>query len=138
MPTASAIVADLVSVALGVTPLTFRKLNIYPDSAKRAAVLPFEQVRSRYYLRLTVNDQPGVMGQVSQVLGGNGISLSAILQPESGDESGGGTVPVVITTHQALEGPMRASLKALDALSTMAAPAVCLRIIDQPREFAGA
>jgi homoserine dehydrogenase len=138
MPTASAVVADLVGVALGVTPLSFKKLNIYPDAAPPARVLPPDEVRSRYYLRLTVKDQPGVMGQVSQVLGSHGISLSAILQPETGDEQAGVShVPVVITTHRALEGPMRQSLKAIDALPTVVPPTVCLRVIDQPKEFAG-
>lgn len=137
MPTASAVVADLVGVALGLTPLAFRKLNIYPDAAPPAKVLPADEVRSRYYLRLTVKDQPGVMGQVSQVLGSHGISLSAILQPETGDETAAEPlVPVVITTHQAVEGPMRQSLKVIDSLPSVAAPTVCLRIIDQPKEFA--
>jgi homoserine dehydrogenase len=137
MPTASAAVADLISVALGIAPLSFRKLNIYPDAAPPARVLPPEQVRSRYYLRLTVKDQPGVMGQVSQILGAHKISLSAILQPETGDGQPDPVVPVVITTHQAAEGPMRQSLMAIDALQTVIAPTVCLRVIDQPKEFAG-
>ena len=152
MPTASAVVADLVQTATGVVPLAFRTLNIYPDAAAPARVLPAEQIRSRYYLRLTVKDQPGVMGAVTQVLGQNGISLSAIMQPETAEGAGGGaagggganggaaggepTVPVVITTHRASEGAMRASLRAIDALPTVAAPTACLRIIDQPKEFA--
>lgn len=136
MPTASAVVADLVSVALGVAPLMFAKLNIYPDAAPPVKVLPSDQVRSRYYLRLTVKDQPGVMGQVSQILGEHGISLSAILQPETTDgQSGTPTVPVVITTHRAQDGPMQASLKEINALSAVVAPTICLRVIDQPKEF---
>ena len=79
------------------------------------------------------------MGQVSQILGAHGISLSAILQPETADgQSGEPLVPVVITTHQAKEGAMRQSLKALDALPTVVPSTVCLRVIDQPKEFAGA
>lgn len=137
MPTASAVVADLVQVALGVAPLMFRRLNIYPDAAAPARVLPADQVKSRYYLRLAVKDQPGVMGQVSHVLGKHGISLSAILQPETGEEGAADPrVPVVITTHRAQEGPMRESLKAIDALPTVVPPTVCLRVIDQPKEFA--
>ena len=147
MPTASAIVADLVHTALGVIPLAFKTLNIYPDSAAPARVLPPEQIASRYYLRLTVRDQPGVMGAVTQILGQNGISLSAVMQPEAAEApaaskgvaaaEGGPTVSIVITTHRANEGAMRASLAAIDALPTTAAATVCLRIIDQPTEFAG-
>ena len=131
-------VADLLSVALGITSLTFKRLNIYPDSAPPVRVLPADEIWSRYYLRLTVYDRPGVMGQVSQILGQHRISLSAILQPETGEgQTGEPTVPVVITTHRAGGGPMRASLRAIDALPTVVAPTVCLRIIDQPKEFAG-
>ena len=138
MPTASAVVSDLVGVALGVTPLAFRKLNIYPDSAAPAEVMPPDEVRSRYYLRLTVKDQPGVMGQVSQILGRHGISLSAILQPETAEgQPGEPLVPVVITTHRAAGGPMRQSLAAIDALEAVVAPTTCLRVIDQPKEFGG-
>ncbi|HZN66226.1 MAG TPA: homoserine dehydrogenase [Tepidisphaeraceae bacterium] len=134
MPTASAVVADLVSVAMGTTALMFKRLRIFPDAVQPATTLPMEQTQARYYLRLTCRDQPGVMGQVSQILGHHGISLSAILQRETTED--GQFVPVVITTHRAAEGPMRESLKALDRLPSVMPPTVCLRIIDQPKEFA--
>ena len=133
MPTASAVVADLVSVAMGTTPLMFKRLRIFPDTAPPATTIPMAETRARYYLRLSCRDEPGVMGQVSQILGRNGISLSAILQRETHD---GQLVPVVITTHEAAEGPMRQSLQALDALPSVAPPTVCLRIVDPPKEFA--
>jgi homoserine dehydrogenase len=75
-----------------------------------------------------------VLGQVTQILGRHGISLSAIRQKETDD---GGIVPVVITTHTAREGDMRASLKAIDALPTIQPPTVCLRIVETPKEFSG-
>ena len=134
MPTASAVVADLVSVAIGTAPLAFRKLRIFPDSAAPAQILPIDQLRSRYYLRLSARDEPGVMAQVSQELGKQGISLSAILQRETSD--GTQHVPVVITTHAAQEGAVRQALRAIDALPTIVPPTVCLRVIDQPHEFA--
>ena len=92
-----------------------------------------DQLRSRYYLRLSARDEPGVMAQVSQELGKQGISLSAILQRETSD--GTQHVPVVITTHLAKEGAMQSALKDIDSLPTIAPATVCLRIIDQPREF---
>jgi homoserine dehydrogenase len=135
MPTASAVVADLVSVAMGTTPLMFKRLRIYPDVVPPAAIVPMAETRARYYLRLSCRDEPGVMGQVSQILGRHGISLSAILQRETED---GQFVPVVITTHEANEGAMRDSLRAIDRLPTVVPPTVCLRIIDQPKEFGAA
>ena len=133
MPTASAVVADLVSVSMGTTPLMFRRLRIYPDVVPPGTIVPMAETRARYYLRLSCRDEPGVMGQVSQILGQHGISLSAILQRETED---GQFVPVVITTHEANEGAMRDSLRVIDQLPTVVPPTVCLRIIDQPKEFA--
>jgi homoserine dehydrogenase len=127
-------VSDLLGVALGTTPLAFKQLRIFPDTTPRASVLPFQELQSRYYLRLMVKDQPGVMGQVSQILGDNGISLSAILQRETDDRQ---NVPIVITTHRATEGPMRQAMDQINALPAITPPTVCLRIIDQPEEFAG-
>jgi homoserine dehydrogenase len=133
-PTASAVVADLVAVAMGTAPLLFKSLKIFPDTVPPVEVLPFEQTKTRYYLRMTCRDEPGVLGQVAEILGRHGISLSAIRQQETED---GQVVPVVITTHRAKEGPMRESLRAIDALPTIHGPSVCLRIVDMPKEFAG-
>jgi homoserine dehydrogenase len=134
MPTASAVVSDLVGVALGSVPLAFGKLRMFPDSLAPADVLPFEQLESRYYLRLSAQDVPGVLAEVTEALGRNGISLSAVLQREAGER--GAMVPVVITTHQAREGSIRAAVSEIDALRTIQPPTVCLRILDAPVEFA--
>ena len=133
-PTASAVVADLVGVAMGVTPLAFKQLRTTPDVTGPAKVLPFAELQSRYYIRLAAQDQPGVLAQVTAALGRQGISLAAIHQHEQLD---GGAVPVVIVTHRANEGAMQAALKEIDALPTITPPTVCLRIVDQPKEFAG-
>jgi len=59
LPTASAVVADIVNVALGVTPLIFSQLQVFPDLVTKADVLPMAQLTSRYYLRLLGKDEPG-------------------------------------------------------------------------------
>ena len=134
MPTASAVVSDLVGVALGTTPLMFKRLRIYPDVVARAETVPMAQTKTRYYLRLMCRDQPGVMGHVAQLFGKHGISLSAIRQPETDHVE---NVPVVITTHRADEGSVRAALADIDRLATIVPPTVCLRVMEPPREFAG-
>jgi homoserine dehydrogenase len=134
MPTASAVVADLVSVALGTTQVEFQQLRVFPDTTAAASVLPFHELQSRYYLRLMANDVPGVLAQVTRALGDHGISLSAIHQRET---DAGQFVPVVITTHLAKEGSMQAALQAIGELSTIGGRSVCLRIIDPPMEFGG-
>ena len=134
MPTASAVVSDIVDVALGSRGMAFRQQRIYPDTTPAANVLPIENLESRYYLRLSARDVPGVLADVTAALGHHGISLSAVLQRESNDSQ---MVPVVITTHRAREGAVRKALAEIDALATISPPTVCLRIIDQPKEFAG-
>jgi homoserine dehydrogenase len=132
MPTASAVVADVVNVALGVTPLAFSQMRIFPDQVGPADVLATDEVTGRYYLRLMARDEPGVLAQVTRILGEKRISLSAVLQHEAND---GNIVPVVITTHMAREGSVQAALKEIDKLSAIHPPAVCLRILNQPEEF---
>ena len=133
MPTASAVVSDIIGVALGTIPLAFKQIAIFPDMTSRANVLPIDQLQSRYYLRLMARDVPGVLAEVTDALGRHQISVSAVRQHEATDA--GQFVPVVITTHRAIEGSIRAALSEIDSLKTIAPPSVCLRIIDQPREF---
>jgi homoserine dehydrogenase len=135
-PTASAVVADIIGIATGVIPHAFGRLNIYPDSLGPARVLPFEQTHSRYYLRVTVRDEPGVFADITRSLGDNGISLSGVHQKEI--DVAGASVPVVVTTHKATEAAMRRAVAAIDALPTVLPKTVCLRIVEQPTEYAEA
>lgn len=133
MPTASAVVSDLLSVATGAAPAAFAALRIFPDTAPPAQVRPVAELRSRYYLRAMARDVPGTIAQISAALGRHGISISSIHQREA---DGGPFVPIVITTHLAVEGAVTAALAEIDALDCTQPPAVRLRIIDQPKEYA--
>ena len=133
MPTASAVVADIISVAQGIQKPLFDQMKVFLDVVPAAKVQPFAQLRSRYYLRLSVHDQPGVLAQVTAILGRQTISVSGFNQREGDAEA---YVPVVITTHVAQEGAMQAALKEIDALPAIKAPTTCIRIVDQPKEFA--
>lgn len=132
MPTASAVVGDLLNVTIGAAPAAFARLRIFPDSVDPARVEPIGDLRCRYYLRLLARDVPGTISQITEVLGRHGISISAILQRE---DNGGKFVPIVITTHTAIEGNVSAALKEIDSLSCILPETVRLRIIDQPKEF---
>jgi len=131
-PTASAVVSYIVQIGLGAAKLAFQQLTLL--SGPKVDLLPFAELSSRYYLRLTARDEPGVLAQVTKALGAHRISLSAVLQKET---SRSRFVPVVITTHLAREGDMQKALKQINRLTSLQPPAVCLRIIDPPREFAG-
>jgi homoserine dehydrogenase len=133
MPTASAVVSDLIQTGLGTAELAFKQLRIFGDGTPAAEILPFEELRSRYYLRVLAKDEPGVMARVASVLGQNEVSISAILQHESAEKN---LVPIVITTHLAKEGALQRALREIDGLGVIQPPAACLRIIDQPKESA--
>ncbi len=133
MPTGSAVVADIASVATGRAQLAFDGLGIWPDRAKPARQLPIDAVRSRYYIRIMAEDTPGVLGQIATVLGGHGISISSVLQhePAAGSDQ---AVPVVITTAKALEGNVRRALAEVDALPVIRPTSVCIGIVDEHPE----
>lgn len=133
-PTASAVVADLIAIGTGAAAATFAHSRVFPDTARPVSLLPREEIKSRYYLRLTARNWPGTMARATEILGRRKISLSAVLQHEKLDEAG--YVPIVITTHLAREGDVQEAVAELNALEIVGAPTACLRIIDQPREFA--
>ncbi len=85
-------------------PAHMNELRIWADNAPQARTLPIEAVQSRYYLRLTVDDRPGVFGKLATVLGSHQISISSILQHEPPSNVEVAAVPVIITTHRAVEG----------------------------------
>jgi homoserine dehydrogenase len=134
LPTASAVVADLVSVATGAQQKIFDEFLYAPDRAKPVSVMPADQVASRHYLRLSVRDVPGTLARVTDALGKAGISLSAVLQHE---DAGSKHVPVVIMTHRCTSGAVKLAIQQIDALDVVGAPTVCLRVLDEPKEFAG-
>jgi homoserine dehydrogenase len=134
-PTASAVSADVISVALGTYPALFKNLTFWLDQSDPAEQLPPEKIRSRYYLRLMVEDKPGVFAKFASVLGENGISISSVLQKEPADEAAEPVVvPVVITTHEVMEGDLMKALEKINTFPEVREPAVCINIIDEHEE----
>src|SRR5947209_5434693 len=68
MPTASAVVGDLIDVVIGRSALTARALDLWPCPAAPARLTPTTLIRSRFYLRFTIADRPGVIGKLAGVL----------------------------------------------------------------------
>ena len=102
-PTTSAVLSDLIEVARGLTG----RGGPQPRQASSAAgrVRPIEELDFRYYLRMTVADQPGVLAAIAQVLGNASISIASVIQQEV-DETAG-SAEIVITTHRARESGLR-------------------------------
>jgi homoserine dehydrogenase len=129
MPTASAVVGDLIDVAVGRAALTSQTLNLWSADSPQPRLATASQVRSRYYLRFTIADRPGVLASIAQVLGAHGISIASVIQHEPGDDAPpGAPVPLVIMTHVAIEANLSAALGEIDRLDVVHAPSVCLGV----------
>jgi homoserine dehydrogenase len=128
-PTASAVVADLVDV---VRTLTTDPTNRVPHLAFQAdalvdlPILPMTDVRTSYYLRLLAEDRPGVLADVTRILGDMGISIEAILQKEQAQ--GDNAVPIIILTHPVLEQSMNSAISRIEALTAIRAPVARIRL----------
>ena len=130
MPTASAVVADLIDVAAGRALLTSRTLDFWSADAPPATLLPASKSRRRNYLRFLIADRPGVIAAIAQVLGARGISIASVIQHEPADGDGGepGPVPLVIMTHLAVEEDLRDAIREIDRLEVVRAPSVRLGV----------
>ncbi|MFO0801111.1 MAG: homoserine dehydrogenase [Gemmataceae bacterium] len=123
MPTASSVVADLIDLAVGRAQATFAAARLWSREGMGFVVEPVERVRSRFYLRLTVADRPGVLADITRILADEGISISSVVQHEAG-EGATEPVPLVILTHTAETGRFRAALSKMAALSAVSGPPV--------------
>jgi homoserine dehydrogenase len=124
MPTASAVTADLIDLAVGRAQRTFQTLRLWTGDGGRVKLMPAEAVRTRFYLRLLVDDRPGVLADVARVLAEHQISIASVIQHEAPDEVEGTRVQLVIMTHTAATGAFRSAAQELDRLAWLAAPCV--------------
>jgi len=126
MPTASAVVADIVDYATGRAARTFQAI-LRNRSGQSFDILPQESPEHRYYIRCIVDDRPHVLADVTDILGRHGISISSLHQDEPvSDAAGDPTARLVIMTHRADEGRMRLADSELDQLECVRGK--CLRL----------
>jgi homoserine dehydrogenase len=131
LPTASAVVGDLIDVVTGRAGLPARLRNLWAESAPAIPLTPPSQIKSRYYLRFTIADRPGVLARLAQVLGEQGISIASVIQHDSGDDAPEQSpVPLVIMTHLAIQADLHAALEEIDRLDVVHAPSICLGVED--------
>ncbi len=129
MPTASAVVGDLIDVLVGRAALTAKALDLWSGSTPAPRLAPTDQVRSRYYLRFTIADRPGVIAAISKVLGDHAISIASLIQHDPGDgASGVASVALVMMTHLAVDAHLRAAVEEIDRLDVVRPPTVCLEV----------
>ena len=128
-PTASAVVADIVDV---VRTLTSDPENRVPHLAFQAnalsdiPILPMGKVETAYYLRMQAEDKPGVLADVTRILGELGISIEALVQKEPSGEAQMATV--IMLTHRVLEENMNEAIQKIEALSTITGNVMRIRM----------
>jgi homoserine dehydrogenase len=108
----SAVMADVLAIARNI----YRGVSNVPEVRlnQRVTVKPMSELKTRYYLRLNAPDRPGVLSQISRVLGNNSISISSVIQKES--DLTAQTAVIVIMTYPAKEKGMQKALNQLKQL----------------------
>ncbi len=128
-PTASAVVADLVDVTRVLTADPENRvphLAFQPDALSDLPILPMEEVETAYYLRMQAHDRPGVMAEVTRVLGDLEISIEAMLQKEPAP--GEDTVPVIMLTHRVRERQIDQAIRQIEAFDAIVGKVTRIRL----------
>ncbi|GAB6144692.1 homoserine dehydrogenase [Desulfocicer niacini] len=131
LPTASAVVSDIVDIARNIISGYGQRVPIlgYPaTSIKAIPIKPVADIHTGYYIRLAALDQPGVLSRVSGILADHGISIKSVHQ--KGRKSNG-TVPIVMTTHIAKEEDVQNALAGIAALDSIPETPIIIRIEDK-------
>ncbi len=128
-PTASAVVADLVDVTRLHTADPHHRvphLAFQPDQLADTPILPMDEVRTAYYLRLRAFDRPGVLADITRILADSSISIDAMVQkePAEGEEQ----VNIILLTHVTVEKNVNAAIAKIEALDTVAGKVMRIRL----------
>lgn len=115
LPTATVVLGDVIDIAKG------KKDNFYLKDVK---IKDINKISSRYYLRYTVIDKPGVLARIARILGNNNISIAAVEQKEINKE----VVPLIMTTHKAVEENMMKAISEINKLDVVKEETVVIRI----------
>lgn len=130
MPTASAVVADIVDLARNILSGAGGRVPILAfqrDRIRKIPVMPMEDIVTYYYFRISALDRPGVLSKVSGILGNYDISIQSVHQK---GRKTNGEVPIVMLTHQAREADVKTALAEIAALDVVGDEPVLIRIED--------
>lgn len=113
--TSSAVVADIINIAQNISRKT--SIATKPPFASGQTVKPMAEIETRYYVRMSVADRPGVLAQISKILGDHSISISSVIQKETDPSTQ--TAEIVIMTHPAKEQAVQRALRETEHLSVV-------------------
>jgi homoserine dehydrogenase len=128
MPTGSAVVSDLVDVARNIlTDAVGRvpSVGYQPAGVKARQIKSIEEIKTKYYFRVSAEDTPGVLSKISGILGNHQISIKSVHQK---GRDLVGAVPIVMITHEAKEAAVRMALSEIDQLDVVKDKTVLIRI----------
>jgi len=128
MPTASAVLSDIVDIARNILSGTVGRvpaLSYQPENIRKIPILPIDDLVTHYYFRFSALDRPGVLSTISGIIGNYGISLQSVHQK---GRKMNGAVPVVMLSHLAKEADVKRALNEINALDVVSSEAVLIRI----------
>ena len=131
MPTGSAVVADIVSIARNIVKGVSDRvpLLLYGSKAPKAIrIKPMSDVQTRYYLRFSAVDKPGVLSSISGALGRNHISIHSVVQ--KGRDTSNTAVSIFMLTHEAKESDLQKAIRQLEKLSMLKGKTMVIRIVE--------
>ena len=127
-PTASAVIADLVDVTrLATVDPSGRvpHLAFQPNQMSDVTIMPMADITTSYYLRVHVQDQLGVMADLTRILADGGISIDAVLQKEPGNQA---NIDIIMLTHQTQEKSIDAAIARIEAMPTVIGKVTRIRL----------
>ncbi len=129
MPTASAVVADIIDTAVGRTRLTFETLEPFSvTSPPSVSLRDSDKLPGRFYFRLRVKDHPGTLAAITGVFGKHKLSIASVIQHESDNQEEQDIVPLVIMSHEGPEGFARRVAEEIESLGVVRGPVMRLRV----------
>ena len=128
LPTASAVVGDLIDTVLGRTAITFKTLNLWGNDRPVIPIKSPQEFFGKAYLRLDVMDRPGVMHAISGVLGDLGISIASMIQHEPDHKENDEHAVLFLTTHETREGDLLRAIQQLEGAPVVLGNIVRMRV----------
>lgn len=128
-PTASSVVADIIDVVRTLTSDPENRvphLAFQPEAISDIPILPIEDIETAYYLRLSAEDKPGVLADVTRILANHNISIEAVIQKEPPE--GERHLPVIMLTQKVQERKLNDAVREIEALSAISGPVKRIRL----------
>jgi len=125
LPTSSAVISDIVAIAKTISGKCRQCQVAIPVRKGAIKIRAMDEIRTRFYIRFSTVDKPGVLARISGVLAKYRISIASVIQKE---KRGSSFVPIIMMTYEALEKDMAKALKEIDGLGIIKKKSVRIRI----------